>query len=398
MLKYKNIKKVIFKFIIIGFLLLFSWTTGISSPAVIILNYSLIIFVLLDLIYLEKHIKILKEHKILLFFSIIILLSLFWSHLRPVTLANIIKYIVYTSFGFLITIKFAKDEIYKLLKSFFGFSMISSLIVVGLFPEIFVDQSIYHYGSWIGIFAGKNFLGTIASLAVISFYISFFKESKSLFNFLLLLLSSIVLYQSNSISALVITLIVIVSLVFIEIYSSMRFLTAKLFVISSTILLLFVSSLLLYNNYEFLMYSLGRDPTLTGRSSIYSSTINSIKALPFLGYGFGGYWGTFESLQVQSQIGFNLSSSHSGIIDIALDLGLIGLFVIFVMLIKNLVKSYVFLKLNFYNPHAWFYFAFAIFIIAYNIFDSRLLNTSGILWIIFIISLVGTNRESYHKF
>ncbi|MCW2960211.1 MAG: O-antigen polymerase [Thermoleophilia bacterium] len=92
-------------------------------------------------------------------------------------------------------------------------------------------------------------------------------------------------------------------------------------------------SILATLNWEGLTTVLGRDPTLTGRTTIWAAVIKSIEQRPMFGFGFAAFWGDFESpaRNVWAELGFGIgrttfrpTSSHSGWLDLWLQVGIVG--------------------------------------------------------------------------
>ena len=72
----------------------------------------------------------------------------------------------------------------------------------------------------------------------------------------------------------------------------------------------------------------GKDPTLTGRTKIWSSVLTAIRAKPWTGYGFGGVWvdpSKEPTRSILRRIGFVVFHSHNGALELMLELGVIGL-------------------------------------------------------------------------
>lgn len=72
----------------------------------------------------------------------------------------------------------------------------------------------------------------------------------------------------------------------------------------------------------------GKDVTFSGRTFIWQATINAILEQPLVGYGFGGVFGfdpiTPLTASIWRDIGFTVPHPHNGILDVILQLGLVG--------------------------------------------------------------------------
>ncbi|MEM7272675.1 MAG: O-antigen ligase family protein [Actinomycetota bacterium] len=72
----------------------------------------------------------------------------------------------------------------------------------------------------------------------------------------------------------------------------------------------------------------GKDVTFSGRTFIWQATINAVSEQPFIGFGAGGVFGfapiTPRTAAIWRDIGFTVPHAHNGILDVILQLGLIG--------------------------------------------------------------------------
>lgn len=70
----------------------------------------------------------------------------------------------------------------------------------------------------------------------------------------------------------------------------------------------------------------GKDPTFTGRTSIWAGVWSFVLKRPLQGWGFNAIWFNVNqiSVTVQRDAGFAVLSSHNGLLEVALGTGLIG--------------------------------------------------------------------------
>jgi O-antigen ligase len=87
-----------------------------------------------------------------------------------------------------------------------------------------------------------------------------------------------------------------------------------------------------------LVGAFGKDPTLTSRTDIWAGVINAIAERPVQGYGIGGVWidqAAPHTRAIQQQLGFVVFHSHNGYLEIALQLGLVGLALFAILLVST---------------------------------------------------------------
>jgi exopolysaccharide production protein ExoQ len=80
--------------------------------------------------------------------------------------------------------------------------------------------------------------------------------------------------------------------------------------------------------------AVGRDPTLTGRTVIWSAVL-STHTNPILGAGYDTFWLGPRLLQVWSQTGSGINEAHNGYLELYLNLGIVGVLLIVGFLISS---------------------------------------------------------------
>jgi O-antigen ligase len=78
---------------------------------------------------------------------------------------------------------------------------------------------------------------------------------------------------------------------------------------------------------ELVFHAVGRDASLTGRGPLWHEVLRVIAKRPLLGHGYAGFWNE-DSREVQYlwlKIGWQAPDAHDGYLDVAVELGLVGL-------------------------------------------------------------------------
>lgn len=86
---------------------------------------------------------------------------------------------------------------------------------------------------------------------------------------------------------------------------------------------------------------LGRDPTLTGRTDIWTALLDAIAARPWLGYGYGAFWGedSQPAYMVRLATEWLVPTAHNGWLETALSIGVIGLIALVLNFLLMLVRA-----------------------------------------------------------
>jgi exopolysaccharide production protein ExoQ len=76
-----------------------------------------------------------------------------------------------------------------------------------------------------------------------------------------------------------------------------------------------------------LFETIGKDPTLTGRTEIWTFVITQISQRPWFGWGFKAFWSTENpvAMELASQLRWFVPQSHNGLLEILLFIGFIGM-------------------------------------------------------------------------
>ncbi len=86
----------------------------------------------------------------------------------------------------------------------------------------------------------------------------------------------------------------------------------------------------------------GKDTTLSGRTDIWEASFEALTRRPWLGHGFGAlFWQETvspETAEIWRHVGFEASHAHNGALDLALQIGLVGLLV-FSVLWLSVIKT-----------------------------------------------------------
>jgi exopolysaccharide production protein ExoQ len=109
----------------------------------------------------------------------------------------------------------------------------------------------------------------------------------------------------------------------------------------ATVTLLGGLSMWLNQNAGILLDSIGKDPTLTGRTNIWPQVLEMIWAKPWLGYGYNGFWNDWNSpgATVWYAVNWTPPNAHSGFLDLWLDVGLLGVIIFAIGFCTTLVNG-----------------------------------------------------------
>ncbi|WP_300380944.1 O-antigen ligase [Henriciella sp.] len=128
---------------------------------------------------------------------------------------------------------------------------------------------------------------------------------------------------------------------------------------------------------------LGRDATLTGRTDIWTALLDAIAARPWLGYGYGAFWGLHSepAYMVRLATEWLVPTAHNGWLETALSIGLIGLGGFMLSFLLLLVRS------AWLAVHDW-YGVFALGLcgqfLLFSLSESIALQQNTIVWVTYV--------------
>jgi exopolysaccharide production protein ExoQ len=201
----------------------------------------------------------------------------------------------------------------------------------------------YAHGSaaWQGIFFSKNHLGRMMLFFLTpAFYFRAGPNQTLLtralrYSYIVLCLGLIGMSRSKTAIAVAAIYLVFTAAMFVS--RRLRAMDRK-FLILALAILFSVSALMILPNLTALVLEMGGDPTLTGRTVIWSQLLISFWKHPWTGYGYGAFWGEGEGwaafMRIYGSMHFAASYAHSGYIDVLLQLGGVGLTLIIAMIAK----------------------------------------------------------------
>jgi O-antigen ligase len=173
----------------------------------------------------------------------------------------------------------------------------------------------------------------------------------------------------------------------------------------SVILFMIVSiclTLIITENLEFIVVdTLNKDLTLTGRTDFWPIIIDKINQHPVFGYGMAGFWQPWRGAEnpgsgiIVAKTQFQPMHSHNGFLDLALDLGWLGLSLFAFSFFNNVAKAVVYLTRN-RLPQAGLPLLLLTYILMTNFTETGLLGVTSI-WFWYVATTVRLTLDMSEK-
>jgi O-antigen ligase len=139
---------------------------------------------------------------------------------------------------------------------------------------------------------------------------------------------------------------------------------------------------------------IGKDSSLTGRTTIWAFAIQNMFKEPFLGHGYAVFWRQKLIGQSLPQ-GLQATHAHDGYFDVVLDTGFFGLALLattFFVFIARCTRKLFDQKIA-VSDLAFFGFLFAFMFVAMNLTESNLLREHTFLWLPFVSIYTGLGMQ-----
>jgi O-antigen ligase len=138
--------------------------------------------------------------------------------------------------------------------------------------------------------------------------------------------------------------------------------------------------------------SVGRDPTLTGRTHIWDAVL-SIHTDPLLGVGYQSFWLGPRLERVWSTYGGVINETHNGYLDVYVNLGYIGVFLV----IGFLIAAYrnIWRRLKPFSILGSLTLAVWTILLFYNITEAAF--EGGLLWMTLLLGAISLPQHAMHR-
>ncbi|PWC33925.1 O-antigen ligase family protein [Azospirillum sp. TSO35-2] len=313
-------------------------------------------------------------------------LTALWSLFPDVTLRRSIAFLFTTVFGIWLGLRFRFPEIMRLLVTGLSILMIISFVMIAAMPAIGLDST-QHVGAWKGVFFQKNVTGRMMVWLVLCLvWLDWQKESSRWMTRPLLGLAMLLIVMSRSGTGLVTSILVSVALL------STTFLRGSIRSFAPTIALLAALLVIMVTAGAFfwydVLYALGRDPTLTGRTVLWDHILQSVWDRPLLGYGYAAYWFGINGPGASFTKDWGITSAHSGWLELTLDLGLVGVVLVLVVLGRMLFQGFFAARYGNSRAEAAWAFAVGCALLAVSVSESVFAERHSLNWVIATIAVV----------
>ena len=309
-------------------------------------------------------------------------ITMFWSVDYGLTMRRSVALMVTTMAGLVIAARFTWEEMVQRIAFVFLFLGILTIFVVVTNPARGIMHEI-HMGAWRGPWVEKNYLGGMMTKGLIAAMCALAMRPARWWLWIPTgLLCFFLVLMSTSKTALLISTMSIAIFIALRIFRRLPILRAPLvylIVLSVAGFFAFVTMAP-----EFAFGLIGKDPTFTGRTDIWTWLIASIEQKWLLGYGYGAYWldPLGPSYWVRTALQWGVPSAHNGWIDLWLAGGIVavGLFGLYMLIVLIMSIDRIFRG----GTETYWVVLSTLMFLAFSMSESTILQQNDISWVMFV--------------
>jgi exopolysaccharide production protein ExoQ len=311
--------------------------------------------------------------------------SSLWSVSPPDTLRRAIALAASTVFGVFLGARFPVLWVVRLLAVALAFDIVATFICSLGFPAVGIASDADYAGAWRGVFLSKNSLGAMMLIGCLVFYILYFVDRQRRY-LVALAVAMLLLVLSVSRTPLIILFTLVPALALTRWFARDRRpagLILGMALCVGAMVVLFVTTLL-----EPLLSLLGRDATLTGRTDIWSLSWDAIQGRYWIGYGYGAFWinPLGPATAIWDALNWRAPSSHSGVLELWLGLGAIGVALFAALVWRTLLAILNRAKCGPFAETLWLVGYFLIFVV-HAATEPSMMEQTSISWVLFIATV-----------
>lgn len=352
--------------------------------------YAITIFLLIA--RFKSSVRPILRDPFLLALMIIVVSSFIWSDFPYESRKYGLTALQTSLFGVYLASRFSLKEQVRIVAWALGIAAVFSLLYTLGAPGAGIEQGV-HSGSWRGPLMHKNMfarLMVVSAVPPLLVAMSTRKYSYFWWAVFAFTIGMIILSTSKTALVILLTLIVLVPL-----YRALRWSDSLAIPFFITIILIGGSvATWVVGNWENFLFSLGRDPTLSGRTYIWEAVTDKIWERPWLGYGYQAFWiEGGESSYVWRAVRYKVYQAHNGFLNLGVELGLLGLLFFGLSILFTYIRAINWARFGKTSESLW-PIIYATFLPMYNYTESTIVEQNSLYWVLFVAISLSLKRVS----
>jgi O-antigen ligase len=372
----------------------------------IVLSILYLAVAMIGFVHLRRTVQSALNVPALIGLLLLAILSSMWADLPGLVLRRTIGLAGATLFGLVLAADLDFEEQLTVLRRVFRIAATLTLAAWALGPVLGINlvtgesttikgyQVQIEEGAWRGIFNHKNALGAAMALAILVEWHGPARTMKSKFSKALFLSCFAgLLALSHSITSVVCVCLTILLMSSLETFRHQYRL-----IVPILLLLTICAAAVIALNATSITGILGRSADLSGRVELWHWVGVMILNRPMLGYGFSGFWkgASDYSDVIETRIGWSPEYAHNGYLEVALSLGVVGLFLFLWSAGTGLRRAVELAKTAESTQDLW-PLAFLIFFLLHNLGECTILWQNSLEWAICVATIVGADPRLHPR-
>jgi exopolysaccharide production protein ExoQ len=326
------------------------------------------------------------------------ILSVLWSDMPSTSAFNSLRMAINLALVIFLFERYSANDIQKLIMLVGSIAATGSVFLVFVLPQYGLQsRGVQALGAWEGIFGQKNLCGLeMLILLLPAFFVKLTGPYARVLRGSYIATVLVIIAMTHSAGAWVVGSLCLAFVAFLKLVVRMprKDAVAVVIVLAGAGALIGV---LAYSNYDTLMYALGKDPTMTGRTALWAGLSHLAMRRPVIGYGYTAFWqgitkGPSRSLALE--MGWlGLAGAENGVLEMWLELGIVGV-LLYVAIFLRAVKDGLYCIGRGASPAVLWYVSILFYVVATNIEGGLLLAPSNLACILPFVAFVGLRREA----
>jgi len=366
-----------------------------SSALFSLMRYSIMgISGVLVAIRWKRSLAVAQQGGLLWLLLLMMCFSIFWS-IYPATSYYSIKgqIIPYSLFCVYFASRFEMRHQLRLFGTALAITAFFSLVYALLFPSVGVHVSpINGEVAWRGIYVDKNAFSGMGTITLLVYFVLSLYNSNKLEKQIArvgVAATICLILLSASLTGLIVFLVLLTCLL---VFTRYRWQGKRTVLVSDILLFVLLFGLGFIIIYWFdITTALGKDPTMSSRTTIWAGTMEHIWQRPWLGYGLEAFWQDHnpKAVEVGRVVHRNFvpGHSHNGVIEIWLDIGLVGLFLFFAGYLSTAILAFK-RAYRASQPEDFWPLAMVLLMLFYNITEAWSYKQGNFFWVIYMITFL----------
>lgn len=327
-----------------------------------------------------------REFKLFTLLALLAIVSCVWSQNPAQSLLMGACYLADTLFAFYLVVRFEPDELMQLLEWLLVVLCVVSVVMVFVTPQYGRSQlDARNPDAWAGIFSSRSAACRVYEYLLTASLV-LWRKSRTARRTITILFALLMTINGHVVTPMLMLILFVGYLIVQQVSHKLETKTSF-----ALLLVLFAAAAvvasLLYSALPAVLNAIGRDPTLTGRTVIWTALLDSVWKRPFFGYGFYAFWQGLngESGAVIHRFNWTFGYAHNGYLEICLQLGVAGLAVFAATLAQALHNAWICARMDRSGRYDW-YVGIVLLMLVQNVDDCTVLWPKDLLSILYVVA------------